>query len=190
MRWIASCAVIVFVAGSAAAQETGWHAGIGFALANESFDNTDGLDADDGKVIAFQGGYRFNERFAVEGEWEYFDGFDLDGTAGPVSVDGDVDGWMLMASAKFYPMTGRFEPYLLGGLGFMDVEADVSANALGVGASFDEDDFAPVWQLGLGLDFKANENWTVELETTYKFPTSDLDDFKFWTLGLNLQYRF
>jgi len=105
----------------------------------------------------------------------------------PASVAGDVSLFALIdgEGASYARLVDR-----VPGIGYLDAEVDMTARSLGLGLSTSEDESSAVWQAGAGLDVFVSEQWLLELEAAYKLPTSDLDDFDFWTVGLSLQYRF
>ena len=47
-----------------------------------------------------------------------------------------------------------------------------------------------VFQVGLGIDLQVSDSWFVELEGVYKFPTRELRDLRFYTIGGSVQFRF
>lgn len=195
MRSVCLSLTLLMIAGSAAAQESGWRMGLSYGLASEDFDDTGGLDIDDGYTLGVQAAYTMFDKVTIEGELQRFDGFEVGGSetlfGSTVSFDGEVDGWILMASGKFYPLTGTFQPYVIGGLGYMDAEAEINASLGGLPLpSLSEDDSSLIWKLGLGLDHAVGEHWVAGVEATYNAPTGDLSDFKWWGLGLSLDYRF
>jgi len=199
-RWLAvtTFSLLFSLATPALAQEGAVVIGLGASYAGERFDDG-GLDVDDSRSWTAQAGYAFNEFLTVEVEYEQLDDFDLgqdiDLGIATLDIDGDLSGWIGSVNAKIFPFGGaRLRPYVMGGVGYMDVELDfdVTANAFGqVGTgSASEDENAAVLQLGLGLDLQLTDRWFVELEGAYKFPQSDLDDFRFFTIGGTVQYRF
>jgi hypothetical protein len=170
---------IVALAGNTFAQDThvGPYIGAGASIAFEDFDLPPGVSADDTFALDLMGGYRMSSLVALEGELELLTDFDLDG------IGDDVDGFALTGSAKIFPLQGRerVEPFVLGGLGYLDLDGPSVIDA-------DESD----WMLliGGGVDFPIGERSIFEVKAAYHLPQGDVDDFEYWTLGANVQYRF
>ncbi len=175
----------------------GTYAAIGWSFAVEDFEDEIedqaaalgiSVDIDDSFGINGRVGYRMHYRFAVELEFERYDEleFDVDVAGLGKVADGEIEAWSLMANGKWILLPSRFQPYGLVGVGLLD--ADLSGRGAGISFSAHETVFA--WQVGGGVDVYANENWVVNLEGAYVFPTSALEDLNFWTLGIGLQYRF
>ena len=195
-KWLALpvLAALVFSLGSAVyAQDVdyarrGAYFGAGAFLAFENFDDEIPgvpVDADDSWGLNARVGYRLHPHFAAELQYEWYDDFDIE-VFGIKAAE--LDGWSLGVNGKGYLLTGRFQPYVLVGGGLLDVEIE---DTLGLGLSEDEEAF--MWRFGVGLDsYLVGEpgNMVLSIEAAYVLPTSDLDDFEFWTLGIGLQYRF
>jgi len=144
-----------------------------------SFDNFDGVPSSAfGTAIGVSGrlGYRFDPRFAVEGQVEYTGDF-----VDCCSVD--LTGTLVTLNGKFFVMQEQLQPYLLAGIG----GAFANADAPGFG-SFDDSSFA--LKFGGGLDFYLNERFGLTLEAAYNIGTGDLDDFSYTGLGWGAFYRF
>jgi hypothetical protein len=123
------------------------------------------------------GGYRMNPAVALEAEAQFLTDFDLDG------IGGDVDGIALTGSAKVFPLRGRqeIEPFLLAGLGYLDLDGPSVIDA-------DESDW--MFHIGGGVDFPIGPRSVFEIKASYRLPQDDVDDFEYWTLGANVQHRF
>ncbi len=136
----------------------------------DSVDNSGGFHV--------RGGYRVHPNVAVELRYEHFLGFETD--PGP----GRLEGWMLTGNVKGYFTTGRYQPYAVFGMGYLDL------NSPGVdqGDAIAGDDFA--MRFGLGLDANITENVAMGPEVAYVLPVGDASDLDMITLALGLQYKF
>src|SRR5690349_16033297 len=72
------------------------------------------FESDDGAGIDVRGGYRLLPNFALEGNFQLYDGFNFDSDQ---SSNLDVIGFAFTANAKAYALTGRIQPYGLFGIG-------------------------------------------------------------------------
>jgi len=172
--------LLLAAAGSASAREpTGAYVGAGASIAFEEFDLPRGVDADDTATLDLIAGYRVSPFVAIEGEAQflYLTGFDLDG------IGGDIDGVSLTGSAKVFPVpqSEGLEPFLLAGIGLLDLEGPHRIHA-------NETNW--MYQLGGGLNFPIGQETLFEVNAAYHFPQGHLDDFEYWTVGANVQYRF
>ena len=159
----------------------GFAAGGGVSYAAEDFD-VDGVSFDNTGAFDLFGSYRFHPHFAVEGRFEQT--FDFEGDTGP--FDFDVDIWSVTANVQAYILTGQFQPYVGGGVGFAEAEADVD----GPGFGGDDDASDPLWRLFVGLDGYVTPNIVIGGEAAYNIGVDDLNDFDFWTLTALVRYRF
>lgn len=153
---------------------SGPYIGAGALYAFENFD-TSGLQSPDGSWgYDIKGGYRFNEYFALEIGWHHMLGFD-DST-------GDTEIFQADASAKVYPLHGVFQPYLLGGVGYNDVE-DERAGGIADGAGV-------AFRFGGGLDFYITRNFALYAEVGYLLGTNGRGDYGTIPLTFGVLYRF
>jgi opacity protein-like surface antigen len=196
--------LMLAAAAPAAAEEGDVVIGIGGSFTGERFkSDAENLgDVDDSRSWTGQIGYRLNDYLAFELEYERITKFDVSDEVSfaglTVRRDGEVDGWMAGINAKLYPLqTGRLRPYLMGGIGYLqlDVDFDDSVDGFGTFDGFSGDEKGAVVQVGLGVDLQLTDNWFVELEGSYKFPQADsgdfaLKDFQFFTVGGSIQFRF
>jgi opacity protein-like surface antigen len=199
---------------------TGAYVGGGFSYALENFglgkteqavgdalggNMSVGLGADGSPGVDIRGGYRLHPNIAIEGDLQYFTGFDVNidnvtyrGQQIPIpaGVDtkvGSIDALAMTVNAKGYALTGRVQPYGLLGFGFMRASFDPN-----IEGADSQDDATFALRFGAGVDFYATEHIVVNLEASYLLPTSD---YKFGEgdpglggdiipIAIGVQYRF
>ncbi len=97
----------------------------------------------------------------------------------------------------------RFRPYAVAGLGFIraELEFDIEKEVVG---SIDGEEVERITEsdsasgsetelmarFGLGCDFLLSDRWGINGEFAYNMPFGDLDDWRFYTLGVGAFYRF
>lgn len=125
-------------------------------------------------------GYRVLPWLAAEGEFEWLSEADVN-VSGFGSL-ATLESWILTANAKAYPITGRFQPFGLLGIGYMN--AELSA----LGFSQDEGGFAA--RFGGGVDYYITPNIVGSLDVSYVLPTGNIEDIDFVSIGWGFAYRF
>ena len=140
------------------------------------------LEVDDSKGFNARFGYRLFPWLALELQGDYYDDYNIE----LLGVDAaELGGWSASLIGKFYPFTGRIQPYLLGGGGYMQVDL---SDQLGLGLS--EDSSGSVAQGGLGVDIYLTRHIVLNLESSYAYPMGGVADLDFWTVRGGLEYRF
>ncbi len=188
-------------------------------------------DFDDTDAFGFtgRGGYRCHPRVSVELQADRFDPLgsgsivetDATGdTETPLIVETsmgprtdtlrnfkfDLESLVMTTNVKGHLMTGRYQPFVLAGLGFMRMESkarDVTPNADATTEicqpALTDPCHAPqvsdrrveiAMRFGGGLDFYLTESVVITAEGSYLMPTGKLDGLDYYTFGLGLQYRF
>ena len=128
-------------------------------------------------------GYRLHRYFAVEGEFEMLPSSDIDlREAGTLS---EVESLTGTFNAKAFLPFGRFQPFVLVGVGVADIENQDVAN-LGVWVS----DTEVVGRFGGGADFYLTEHVVAHFGAEYVLPGGNLSDFDYISYGAGIQYRF
>jgi opacity protein-like surface antigen len=155
----------------------GAYAGLGGVYAVSAFQGP--LKDLFGNSMGFQarGGYRFDEIFAVEGLYEYIDDFGLERGLGRGGI------WMNHASVngKLILPLDRFQPYLSGGVGFLN------ANASTGGAKW-----AFAGRFSAGTDLAITEHVALFLDAGYLVPAGGgvASDLQYFSFGWGGKYLF
>jgi opacity protein-like surface antigen len=129
-------------------------------------------------------GYRVSPWVAVELEYEHL-----------LPADAEVEGiefaevrtLAFTGNVKVYPLHGRFQPFVIAGLGSASQRLEDS-----FGAGLEETDTVAAGRFGGGLDAYVTRNVALSLEVTYLLPFSDLNeaDGNYVSIGWGVQYRF
>jgi opacity protein-like surface antigen len=171
---------------------------LGFYVAAQglyAFENFQVSPLEGKNALGFKGrvGYRFLPMLAAEGEIEWAK-FDLDIPAGVGAVTG---GGLKVAELQAHTFTlnlrayappevmlldGRLEPFLVGGVGFMN--ADVS----GQGVSDSATRFAG--RGGAGIEFHVTDHVSVIGDAEYVASTNELQDFGYLSVGWGVLINF
>jgi len=126
-------------------------------------------------------GYRLNPHLAFEVHSEWLAGFEASSGSGQA----DFEVLTITGDFRFYPLTGRWQPFVVAGAG--GLIADVTRES-GLGLSGDENDF--VARVGVGLDYYVTRHIALGLDATYVLPAEDVKEFDYFSLGWGLLYRF
>jgi opacity protein-like surface antigen len=178
------------------------------------------LPYDDQRVDAAFGvngriGYRLHPRVAVEGEFEWINGFDVKGFNDVKITDGE--GWFASANVKGYLLTDRrFQPFLLAGVGYYRAKlssfiAGSVINADGPDSNFrvplsEESNGGVALRVGLGLEAYITEHVAFIFDAQYVRPFvnvevrdyssgeyfgyGEIEGLDYVSIGVGLQYRF
>lgn len=162
---------------------SGWYASARGVYGFEKFKRKSGSTADNDWGVRIAGGYRWNRWFGVETEFEFMNGFRLEGGA---LDDIDVDVFFLNLDFKAYPlggMLGRFQPFLGVGPGWM------WTRRTGPGIRSDEDGgFAA--RFGGGFDVFLTENLALTYDTYWVHGTRDVRQVRYLALGWGFTWKF
>jgi opacity protein-like surface antigen len=176
----------------------------------------DDIDEDVFGVMG-RGGYRCHPYVSAELQFEAlgnFDGSIREDQAPPAEDNArdfnlELESLVFTANVKGHLLTGRYQPFVLAGLGFMRMESktrDVTPNARARGEvcpNNPPDPNPPCWaaqqsdrtvsvamRFGGGLDIYLTKNIVMSAEVSYLMPTGKLDNLDYYSFGLGLQYRF
>jgi opacity protein-like surface antigen len=148
-------------------------------------------------------GYRFHPHFAAEGQFEWISEWTINGRdserTNPTSSSevGRAEAWTATANVKFYLLTGRVQPYLVGGIGLMRFQGDnrsplIPANSRPI-FELNTDGvrdygFASRW--GGGVDIYFTDQLSLVLGASYVIPEGQIDPYDYVSIEWGLQYRF
>ena len=148
------------------------------------FDDAD-LSAGDTDIWSATLGVRLGSRFALELVGERYEDIPLDLRFGGTAIDGDLELTSAMLMGKLYLFTGRLQPYLMAGAGYMRGELDFGA--------IEEDANIALGRAGLGVETYLTENLVLGLQGAYSrgFGSDDFaDEIRFFTVGGQIMLRF
>lgn len=166
----------------------GPYVGLGVAGGLEDFGG--GRDAfGDSAGATVRGGYRFAPYFALEGVYEYMDDFGFSGTTlGGAKVQDDIRTHHFSLMGKAILPLGPFQPYLSGGVGFLNADSTVKIRGQELHNGGSATEFAG--RVGAGIDLVTTEQLALTLDSAYVLPTGDLSDFNYISFGMGVRYAF
>jgi opacity protein-like surface antigen len=162
----------------------GPYLGVGGNYAIQLFDKAGPGNVSNTGGVHVRAGYRFHPNIAVEVLYEWMSEFDNDShtPVGPKNTD-HFDAWSVSGNLKGYFLTGRWQPYAVIGVGYLDV------NGHGVPHSADTSGGADM-RFGLGMDGYITEHIAIGPEVAYVLPFGSVENFDMVTVALGLRYRF
>jgi opacity protein-like surface antigen len=126
-------------------------------------------------------GARITRRFAIELDFEWIAGYELEQSTLLGTIDDHIVTYTLASSLAYHPIEARIDPFVSLGLGWMRAnlrEFDVVGNGLALRAS-------------AGTDIWLTDNVGVRLEGRYTFPvTEEIEDLDSLAPRLGILYRF
>ena len=106
-------------------------------------------------------GYRVHPWVAAELEYEYL-------AAADIEVDesdfAEIRTWAFTGNLKVFPLHGRFQPFLLAGVGAVNQRLKDGE---------DLKDTVAAGRFGVGFDVYESENFALSIDATYLLPFSD-----------------
>jgi opacity protein-like surface antigen len=161
--------------------------GLGMNYGVPGFQDTGGVSFGDSLGFNVRGGYRFNEFVAVEGIYEYMDDFGTgrQRVAGS-TVTEDTKTNAFSINGKLLLPLGRFQPYLSGGIGFLNADAELKLDGRhfnGSGTSF-------AGRFAGGVDVWATDHISLYAESAYTMGTDTLSDLYYFNVGWGARYNF
>lgn len=182
----------------------GFYLGAGAAFAWDDFDRGSRFEPDPDMAFGFDawGGYRFLSFLAAELQLEYVNGFDskrefsplvdfMNPPPPPGSVKTERKAVTFIGNLKAYLPFGRFQPFILAGVGLGYMESDVFVSGLfSVNIRSHDSETALAARFGGGIDVYLTGALAFQLASSYVLQTGDLDGFDYVSLIAGLQYRF
>jgi len=162
--------------------------------------NLDDVDSDTFGA-AGRGGYRCHPRISAELQFEALADFDgsirENGTPSNDSArnfDLELESLVFTDNLKGHLLTGRTQPFVLLGVGFMRMESKARDSTGGTipgrAAQASERTVNVAFRYGAGLDFYLTKNVVMSAEGSYLMPLGKLDGLDYYQFGVGLQYRF
>ncbi|MFT5287832.1 MAG: hypothetical protein ACI8TQ_004020, partial [Planctomycetota bacterium] len=145
---------------------------VGQSSTDKGFHNVDG-NVKNAKGLNLLFGRRANGFFAIEGQFDYAQGFQFTDDDGD---DFDLKVYTVTINAKIFPFhealrpfnEGRLQPYLVGGFGLMttkDLDIDTGASA--------------AFRFGGGFDYHINNTWAFNTKISKLIPVGQLSGLKY-----------
>jgi opacity protein-like surface antigen len=179
---------------------TGFYVGGGLTYATDLYEDEIqdqvgfAVDIDDTFGANARAGARFFRFVGVELQYEWLDSYDIKipNAGGKAKVDTQT----ATINLKLYLPIKRFQPYLLGGIGFQRYELD--GNFFNGTVQFKQDEYEMAGRLGVGIDLYFTENVVFFFEGSavlsdaeIKIPTiSNVNNLFYAGVETGLMWRF
>ncbi|MCA9504947.1 MAG: porin family protein [Spirochaetaceae bacterium] len=139
------------------------------------------VDVDPSVGLAARAGFRVTPHVALEAHYEWIHDFETS-VAGVEIAETRVS--TLTTDVKGYLTTGRIQPYLAAGMGFLSAHSEDPAS----GFQQTDTDFAA--RFGGGVDFYLTRHVGLSLDTSYVLPVGDVEDLDYVSVGAGVFFRF
>ncbi|MFN2424805.1 MAG: outer membrane beta-barrel protein [Candidatus Binatia bacterium] len=149
--------------------------GVGGIFALENFSGV-GQSTDNSGGFNAHVGYRFNPRFSSDLHIERYQEFD--------AKNGEVNGWAVGLNGRGYLLTGKYQPFLLGGINYLDMETSNSA-----APNPKKTDDGPALRFGTGLDWYVTSNLVLTGDISYMLALSQVEGYDMVIFSLGFFYR-
>jgi hypothetical protein len=135
--------------------------------------------AEDTGGFNFRVGQRVSQWVSAELEFEWVDDFFPNERQ-------DLQLISTSANTRIYPLGGRVQPFVLGGLGIVSTIVNHRNRSSSIRQSNAD------WQFrgGGGIDFYYNDHIALTAEATYVWTVGDVKDLEHVSIGLGMLYRF
>lgn len=144
----------------------------------EDWSDEEATRASDTDGVGLTLGYRLSPFVGIE--------IDVEWTRDYIHPDKrDVSLLYSSARMKVYPLTGRYQPFLMGGIGIL---ATIVTDRNGQKPRNDRADWG--FRGGGGMDFYITQNWVVNAEASYVATVGNVKNLNYAVFGLGLTYRF
>ncbi len=139
----------------------------------------------------FRMGYRFNRWLATEIQGTWVNSYKTNQYSNGVEeAENDFMIWGIWVNERVYLTKDRIQPFLTGGLGFIQTRTELAANV-----PAPSDPLASVrtaWGfsalLGVGAEIYWTENFITTVGINYYFTTGGIADHDFATAGIGFQF--
>jgi opacity protein-like surface antigen len=149
--------------------------GVGGLYALDNFDGI-GMKTDSSGGYNIHVGYRFNPRVATDLHIERYQEFD--------APTGEVNGWAVGLNARGYALTGKFQPFGLVGMNYLDLETTNSA-----AANVNKTDDGPALRFGIGMDWHATRRFVLTTDISYMLGLGEVSDYDIAVFSLGFLFR-
>jgi opacity protein-like surface antigen len=197
---VVSMLAVLVAAGSARAQQDefnrpGWSVGAGASGLISGFQGALGrLDYGNTAGFNVHGGYRFNEFLALDGVYEYGDSFGRSSKVFGKVISGSssINTNAVTVGPKLILPLGRFQPYLDGGVGFVEASGNVRVtdNVTGVTRSGGANGAGFAGRFGGGIDLYLTENWSIYGDNAYTITATGPSNVYYYSFGVGGRYSF
>jgi Outer membrane protein beta-barrel domain len=142
----------------------------------------------------FRAGYRFNDYIAIEGLYEYMDEFGKT-VRGPLDTKATThlttNGFSLM-DKLLLPIPGmtQLQPYLSGGIGFLNVDGTQTFTSPGLRVKSDTSRIGFAGRVDGGIDYFVTPTLSTFLDAGYVIPTDEVDNLHYISVSAGLRYNF
>lgn len=126
-------------------------------------------------------GVRVTPHIAIEAHYEWMDNFETSVAGNTIA---DTQTQTLTGDVKGYLATGRVQPYLMAGAGFLTAKSDDPTT------NFQRTDTDFVARVGGGVEFYLNESVGLSVDTSYVLPAGDVKDLDYVSVGAGIFFRF
>jgi len=196
---VLSALAVLIAAGSVRAEDEfnrpGFSVGLGASGLISGFQGALGrLDYGNTAGFNVHGGYRFNDFLALDGVYEYGNSFGRSGSTFNQTITGNssINTNAVTVGPKLILPLGRFQPYLDGGVGFVEASGNVriTDNITGVSRSGGANGAGLAGRFGGGIDLFLTENWSLYGDNAYTITATGPSNVYYYSFGVGGRYSF
>ena len=194
-----SALAVLIAGGSARAEDEfnrpGFSVGLGASGLISGFQGVLGrLDYGNTAGFNVHGGYRFNDFLALDGVYEYGNSFGRSSSRFNETITGNssINTNAVTIGPKLILPLGRFQPYLDGGIGFVEASGNVRVtnNITGVSRTGGANGAGFAGRFGGGIDLFLTENWSLYGDNAYTITASGPTNVYYYSFGVGGRYSF
>lgn len=139
------------------------------------------VEVDPSVGLTARAGFRVTPHIALEAHYEWMENFETSVAGNEIA---DTQTQTLTGDIKGYLATGRVQPYLTAGAGFLTAKSDDPRT------NFQRTDTDFVARVGGGVEFYLNESVGLSVDTSYVLPAGDVKDLDYVSVGAGVFFRF
>ncbi|MFK7897724.1 MAG: porin family protein [Myxococcota bacterium] len=139
------------------------------------------VEVDPSVGLTARAGVRVTPQIAIEAQYEWMDDFETSVAGNEIA---DTQTQALTGNVKGYLATGRIQPYVMAGAGFLTARSDDPRT------NFQRTDTDFAARVGGGIEFYLNESVGLSVDSSYVLTAGDVKDLDYVSAGVGVFFRF